>query len=70
MFCSICICVYLHYFIYLYVQLSGTHDPIADFINAVQSDMVAFASQRTLVHMFCMCVRLCCVFLNNLRVKK
>ena len=28
------------------LQLDYTHDPIADFINAVQSDVIAFGSQR------------------------
>lgn len=28
-------------------QLNLTHDPIADMINAVCSDIVSFASQRT-----------------------
>ena len=28
------------------IQLDYTHDPIADFINAVQSDVIAFGSQR------------------------
>lgn len=28
-------------------MLNYTHDPIADFINAVQSDIIAFASQRS-----------------------
>ena len=28
------------------VQLNYTHDPIADFINAVQSDIISFASKR------------------------
>ena len=32
--------------IFLFIQLDYTHDPIADFINAVQSDVIAFGSQR------------------------
>ena len=28
------------------LQLNYTHDPIADFINAVQSDVIAFASKK------------------------
>ena len=33
----------------LCVQLDYTHDPIADFINAVQSDVIKFGSQRRYV---------------------
>ena len=29
------------------LQLNLTHDPIADMINAVCSDVISFASQRT-----------------------
>ena len=35
--------------VHIALQLNYTHDPIADFINAVSSDMVAFASKLTWV---------------------
>ena len=49
----VCIQVVSHFvpnyplrFLCLCLQLDYTHDPIADFINAVQSDVIAFGSQR------------------------